>query len=61
VILDKSADEDDIDALIEYFGSFFGDGKRLLRAEEWGDVEKPSMEIKGSISYINSHGYLNAD
>ena len=51
----------DKEALKKYFDTFFDDGKRLLRASNQVDIDKSNLEITGSISYINSYGYLNAD
>jgi hypothetical protein len=57
--LDDRADDDDPKDLIDLFGSFFGD--RRLRASNQVNLQKTHLKIAGTISYMNSYGYLNAE
>jgi hypothetical protein len=66
VELEPEVDTDDILGYLEdIFGSFFtsddSESERLLRASNEINLKNPHLIIRGSISYLNSFGYLNAE
>lgn len=66
VTLDTEVDTDNVSEFLEdIFGSFYdseeNESDRLLRASNEINLNNPHLIIRGSISYLNSFGYLNAE